>query len=75
MTMSANAHTSSNRLDRTAVGYALLFSVPMAVGITLMMLKVVGGPLSAPLVFAPGVVVAAAVFLFVVVAAARGEPD
>ena len=65
----------AGRLDRTALGYALLFSVPMALGITVMMLKVVGGPLSRPLVFAPGVVVAAAVFALVAVAATGGEAE
>jgi hypothetical protein len=71
--MTANARTRRSRFDRTALGYALLFSVPMAVGITVMMLKVVGGPLSTPLVFGPGLAVAVAVFTLVAVAATGGE--
>lgn len=58
-------------LDRTALGYALLFSVPVWVGITVMMLKVTGGrPLT--LVLAPGLVVGGGVFALVVLATRGG---
>ncbi|ELZ34490.1 hypothetical protein C474_02256 [Halogeometricum pallidum JCM 14848] len=73
--MRTHIRVRTRRFDRTALGYALLFSLPMALGITVMMLKVVGGPLSRPLVFAPGAVVAACVFLLVAVAATGGEAE
>ncbi|SFR69005.1 hypothetical protein [Halogeometricum limi] len=74
--MSTNARTAAvGGLDRTVLGYALLFSAPMALGITVMMLRVVGGPVSKPIVFAPGLVVALAVFLLVAVAASGGETE
>ncbi|AUV80754.1 hypothetical protein C2R22_03030 [Salinigranum rubrum] len=58
-------------LDRTALGYALLFSVPVWIGVTVMMLKVTGGrPLA--LVVAPGLVVGGGVFALVVLAARGG---
>lgn len=58
-------------LDRTVIGYALLFSVPVWVGVTMMMLKVTGGrPLA--LVLAPGVVLGVAVFALVAAAAYGG---
>ena len=58
-------------LDRTALGYALLFSVPIWVGVTVMMLKVTGGrPLA--LVLAPGLLLGGAVFALVVAAAYGG---
>ncbi|WP_136590531.1 hypothetical protein [Salinigranum halophilum] len=72
-TVEAAESTSGGRagLDRTALGYALLFSVPVWVGITVMMLKVTGGrPLA--LVLAPGLVVGGAVFAFVVLATRGG---
>ncbi|MFC7203440.1 hypothetical protein ACFQJC_07945 [Haloferax namakaokahaiae] len=56
-----------------AVGYALLFSVPIGVGVTLMMTKVVAGPLTTPLVVGPGLAIAVVVFALVVVAAVTGE--
>jgi hypothetical protein len=58
-------------VDRAALGYALLFSVPVWIGITVMMLKVTGGrPLS--LVIAPGLVIGVCVFALVVVATRGG---
>jgi hypothetical protein len=58
-------------LDRTALGYALLFSLPLCVGITVMMLKVTGGrPLA--LVLAPGLVLGGGVFALVVLATRGG---
>ncbi|WP_411963559.1 hypothetical protein [Haloferax sp. YSMS24] len=57
----------------TAVAYALLFSVPVGVGVTVMMTRVTPGTLTNPLVVGPGLVLAVAVFLLVVVAARSGE--
>jgi hypothetical protein len=60
-------------LDRTALGYALLFSVPVWVGVTVMMLKVTGGrPLA--LVVAPGLALGGGVFALVLLAT-RGGSD
>jgi hypothetical protein len=64
---------AAERSDRAALGYALLFSVPVLLGVTVMMLKVTGGrPLS--LVVAPGVVVGVAVFALVLLGARGGDP-
>lgn len=72
--MDGTAETQGGRgagIDRTALGYALLFSVPVFVGVTMMMLKVTGGrPLS--LVFGPGLVVGGGVFALVLAAAYGG---
>ena len=58
-------------IDRTAIGFALLFSVPVWVGITVMMLKVTGGrPLG--LVLAPGLAIGGGVFVFIVLATRGG---
>lgn len=57
--------------DRTALGYALLFSLPVVAGVTLAMLKVTGGrPLW--LVLAPGFVLGGAVFGLIVLATRGG---
>lgn len=57
--------------DRTALGYALLFSLPVVAGVTLAMLKVTGGrPLW--LVLAPGLVLGGTVFGLVVLATRGG---
>jgi hypothetical protein len=62
--------TTNDGFDRTALGYALLFSVPVWVGVTMMMLKVTGGrPLA--LTLAPGLVIGAVIFVFIL-AATRG---
>jgi hypothetical protein len=58
-------------IDRTAVGFALLFSVPVWIGITVMMLKVTWGrPLG--LVLAPGLAIGGGIFAFVVLATRGG---
>jgi len=63
--------TDRRGFDRTALGYALLFSVPVWVGVTVMMLKVTGGrPLF--LVLAPGFVLGGAVFALIAVATRGG---
>ena len=58
---------------RTAIGYALLFSVPVGVGVTVMMTRVVPGGLTTPMVVGPGLAIALAVFLLVVAATRGGE--
>ena len=64
---------TSDHSTLTAVAYALLFSVPIGVGVTVMMTKVVPGRLTNPLVVGPGLLLAVAVFALVVVAARSGE--
>jgi hypothetical protein len=65
------AAAGGDGFDRTALGYALLFSVPVWVGVTMMMLKVTGGrPL--PLVLAPGLVIGGGVFALVALATRGG---
>jgi hypothetical protein len=67
----AGPGTDRRGFDRTALGYALLFSVPVWIGVTMAMLKVTGGrPLS--LVLAPGLVLGGGVFAFVVLATRGG---
>lgn len=73
MDQPSEATTVDSGFDRPALGYALLFSVPVWVGVTVMMTKVTGGrPLW--LVLAPGLVLGGAVFLFIV-AVTRGGYD
>jgi hypothetical protein len=63
--------TQGEGFDRTALGYALLFSVPVVAGVTLAMLKVTGGrPLW--LVLAPGLVLGGTVFGLVALATRGG---
>lgn len=60
--------------DRAALGYALLFAVPVGVGVAGAMMRGTGGGPLSPLVAGPAAVAAVAVFLLVV-AGARGEPE
>ena len=72
-TTSAHGARDDDRggVDRTALGYALLFSIPVWIGVTMAMLKVTGGrPLS--LALAPGLVAGGAVFVLVVLATRGG---
>jgi len=62
-----------SREPLVAVGYALLFSVPVGVGVTVMMTRVAPGELTDPLVIGPGLALAVGVFALVVVAATTGE--
>jgi hypothetical protein len=63
--------TTNDGFDRTALGYALLFSVPVWIGVTMMMLKVTGGrPLT--LTLAPGLVIGGVIFAFMFVATRGG---
>ncbi|ELZ77705.1 hypothetical protein C454_14465 [Haloferax gibbonsii ATCC 33959] len=74
MTVRADSHPHwRSRETLTAVGYALLFSVPVGVGVTVMMTRVAPGGLTDPLVVGPGLVLAVAVFALVVAAATTGE--
>lgn len=52
--------------DRTGLGYALLLSVPVGVGVSMGVLKAAGGGLWSPLVVGSGIVTALAIFSFVV---------
>ena len=68
---SSHGDATNDGFDRTALGYALLFSVPVWVGVTMMMLKVTGGrPLT--LTLAPGLVIGGAIFAFMFVATRGG---
>ncbi|RDZ61565.1 hypothetical protein C5B90_18215 [Haloferax sp. Atlit-12N] len=74
MTVRADSHPRwRSRETLVAVGYALLFSVPVGVGVTAMMTRVTPGRLTDPLVVGPGLVLAVAVFALVVAAATTGE--
>lgn len=58
--------------NRELLGWALLFSVPVGVGVSLAVMRMSRGSAADPLVFVPGVVAAAAVFAFVALAG-RGD--
>ncbi|WP_416839824.1 hypothetical protein [Haloferax sp. DFSO52] len=74
MTVAGSSSTAtSDHSTLTAVAYALLFSVPIGVGVTVMMTRVAPGNLTDPLIVGPGLVLAVAVFVLVVVAATRGD--
>lgn len=62
------------RPDRTALGYAVLFSVPVAVGVAGAMMRGTGGGPFAPLVVVPGAVAGLLVFLLVLAGAAGEAP-
>jgi hypothetical protein len=63
------APPSSAPLDgRTRLGYALLFSAPVGVGVAAATMRVTGAGPSEPVVFGPGAAAAGAVFLLVAVA-------
>ena len=62
------------RTDRTALGYALLFAVPVGVGVAGAMMRGTGGGPLAPVVVGPGAVAAVIVFLLVLVGASGAEP-
>lgn len=61
-------------LDRTALGYALLFSLPVGVGVSAAVMRMSGGGVFDPLVALPGAATAAAIFLFVLLAARDAAP-
>lgn len=60
---------------RFALGYALLFSFPVGVGVAVMLLRVTGGRPTDALVVGPSIALAAAVFLLVVGISAGGSTN
>lgn len=62
-------------MDRTELGYAVLLSLPVGVGVSMGFLKATGGELTDPLVVGAGVVAALAVFALAVLGVAVGSPD
>lgn len=62
-------------MDRATLGYALLFSLPVAVGVAGAMMRGTGGGPLAPLVAGPATVAAVAVFLLVVAGASGGRDE
>lgn len=62
-------------MDRTELGYALLLSLPVGVGVSIGFLKATGQGLTDPLVVGAGAVAALAVFVLVVAGVAIGSPD
>ena len=62
-------------MERAALGYAVLFSVPVGVGVSMGVLRMVGGGLTNPLVVGAGTVAALVLFAFVVAILATGSPD
>jgi hypothetical protein len=61
--------------DRATLGWALLFSVPIGVGVSVAAMRSTGRPPFAPIVAVPGVLSLVAVFVLVAVAARGGSPD
>ncbi|WP_425604190.1 hypothetical protein [Halobellus salinisoli] len=71
-----NADTGGGRRSRRAVlGYALLFSVPVGVGVAVMLLQVTRGRPTDALVFGPSLALAAAVFVLLVAIGWGGSPE
>ncbi|MFB6161598.1 MAG: hypothetical protein ABEJ61_10560 [Haloferacaceae archaeon] len=66
--------TARPGVDRTALGYALLFSLPVGVGVALAMMRATGGGVLDPLVALPGLVAGSVLFLLVLVAASNRVP-
>jgi len=62
-------------MERAALGYAVLFSVPVGVGVSMGVLRMAGGGLTNPLVVGAGAVAALVLFAFVVAILATGSPD
>lgn len=62
-------------MDREALGYALLFSVPPGIGMTGFSVMATTGGLLNPLALAIGFITTAIIFGFVYVAATRGQAD
>ena len=61
--------------SREVLGWALLFSLPMGVGIPLAVMRMSGSPFWDPIVFLPGVVAAVVVFGFVVLVGRDGGSE
>ena len=62
-------------MERTDLGYAVLFSVPVGVGVSMGVLRMAGGGLTNPVVAGAGTVAALVLFAFVVAILATGSPD
>jgi hypothetical protein len=62
-------------MERAALGYAVLFSVPVGVGVSMGVLRMAGGGLTNPVVAGAGTVAALVLFAFVVAILATGSPD
>lgn len=60
---------------RTTLGYALLLSSPVAVGVWGGVMRGAGQGPFAPIVIAPGIVAAFGVFILVLAGATGGDPD
>ena len=60
---------------RTALWYALLFSVPVGVGVSVAVMRMTGGGFTTPVVGLPGLATAAAIFAFVFLVARGGSPE
>ncbi|MFD1684504.1 hypothetical protein [Halobellus litoreus] len=60
---------------RVALGYALLFSLPVGVGVAVMLLRVTGGRPTDAIVVGPSLALATAVFLLVVGVSAGGSTN
>ncbi len=71
----ATDYAGSYHSRRVVVGYALLFSIPVGIGVAVMLLKVTAGWPTDPLVFGPSLLIAAAVFLLLVVVGGGGSPE
>jgi hypothetical protein len=71
-----SAGTGGTEESRRAVlGYALLFSLPVGVGVAVMLLQVTRGRPTDALVFGPSLALAAAVFLLLLAVGAGGSPE
>ncbi|PSQ09494.1 hypothetical protein BRC98_05970 [Halobacteriales archaeon QS_7_68_65] len=62
-------------MERSDLGYAVLFSVPVGVGVSMGVLRMAGGGLTNPVVAGAGTVAALVLFAFVVAMLATGSPD
>jgi hypothetical protein len=67
-------HETTVRRRREVVGWALLFSVPVGVGVAAATMRMSGEGPFAPSVVAPGVAAAVGVFALVYLVARDGEP-
>jgi len=62
-------------VNRTTLAYALLFALPVGVGVSMAVGRTFGAGAFTPVVVVPGVSAALFLFTFVVVVGRRGEPD
>ncbi|MFC6872159.1 hypothetical protein [Halobellus marinus] len=71
----ADRTDSEDSRRRVVLGYALVFSLPVCVGVAVMLLQVTGSRPVDPIVFAPSIVLAAAVFVLVVAIGVGGSTE